>query len=289
MEHRLLEERIVRLERRNARLQTLFAATLLFAVTWPLLAAHQGETSPSATTDSVVIQGPNESELRLENRGKEGLGLFLMQKGKVRASLALHGDDVRVALADAKGKTSVVHEATKEDVRTGVKKGDAWQIRDELRGGKVPIRSFFDSAGVERLRQGLLKNEPVVVLRDREGKDRAWMVVEQGPHASIVVRGSDKAEAALHARPGAQCGFGLRSEDGKMKVGIIGDNREAQVFVYAPDENHRVSLFADAARQSVESIDAGGITRAQMGVVDGKARAQRRDAKGQVLGGEGGK
>ncbi|MCA8968532.1 MAG: hypothetical protein KDC95_02065 [Planctomycetes bacterium] len=275
-----LEHRIERLERANGRLRRVVALLVVLSVSWPLLSAISART----TRDDVVrIAGPDGSEVRLEHRAGEGLGLFLVGKtGEIRGRLALVGEQPRLEIGGPKDKANVAVETTDKGAAIGIRQGDAWRVRHEVMGG-VPRSSLFDGAEVERVRIGIFKDEPVVTLRDGEGKDRAWMVVERGPHASVAVRGSGRSEVALHARANDPCGIGLRSANGKMKVGIVGDDAYGQMFVYGPDEMSRVVTEAREGRQVIEVVDSKNRKRAILGVEDDRARTVLQDRSGAVF------
>lgn len=279
-----LEHRLSDLERQNRILRRAFAFVVLAFCMWPLLSAMQGDAPAPSARDAIRVAGPNGTELRIENRADDGFGVFLIDKsGAVRGRLVLDGDTATMRLANKAGEKDAILEAGAESVSIGIRKDGKWRMRDELRG-KVPLTTITDDADVDRLRIGVLKNEPVVSLRDREGVDRAWMVVEQGPHASVVVRGDGRAEAALHARLGAPMGFGLRSPDGKLKAGILADDATSQAFVYAPDENRRIVLDAREGRLALDVIDEQGRTRSEIGLIKGRSRIVQRDHKSQVFG-----
>ncbi len=275
-----IEERLATLERKNRRLQQGLALLLPLAVAWPLLSA----VSPHASREDVVsVRAADGSELRLEARKDQGLGLFLLDKeGKVRASMTLDGDMASVRVSDKKQSTAASLEAGAVGAALGLRQGEAWRMRDEVMNG-VPSSSLYDNGGVERIRSGLFKDEPVISLRDPEGKDRAWMVVERGPHASVAVRGAGRSEVALHARANDPCGLGLRSADGKMKVGLIGDDSYGQAFFYGPDERARIVVEARDSRQAIEAIDGKNIKRLELGVVDGSSRFVQRNRANEIF------
>ena len=278
----LIERRLRALEAQNRRQRHIIHGLVLAACSLPLLAAIQGQQATPAN-DALCIRASDGSEVRIEERKGQGFGIFLLDKqGKLRGRLTLDKDTSLLSLTDSEGQAAAVLEAGASGAASGIRQNAAWRIKDELRG-KVPLRSFFDGQGIERLRSGLLKDEPVVTLRDTKGIDRAWMMVEKGPHAAIVVRGDGSAEAALHARLGTNIGFGLRSPNGKQKAGILADDKNCQAFFYAPDESQRIEINAQKGRLSVEAIDEQGQARMQLGVLNNRSRLVQRKRDGKIL------
>jgi hypothetical protein len=258
-------ERLARLERENRRIKLLAGIAVLvlagFALIGPSPESNENRAERFLLTDAA---GKTRASLGVTAEGPELL--FLDENNRSRSSIGATADGARFRLFDAQGR-----------------------VRARLAAGQKGTElSFLDSTGIARAGLVLtagLSGTPTLDLRDRTGRSRAQLEVEQdGPvlrlygdagkvGARLRVLQNEGPQLALFDAAGKQRGTFIVDEDGwpRMTLWDAINSRaslhlkpDGPSLVLADEAVQRMTTLSVSANEMGLTLTSGGRDREEL-------------------------
>ena len=278
-----LEARLSRLEARCRKQRGLLLCAGLALVAMLTISAVQTPTA-SDPKEIVLSDAKTGWSLRLGRvDGKDGgFGVHLVDKaGTKRGFFGFRENGNAEVDVRSEGAVHGARMRAEPKVRSenGVYYGDQWTAYCETR--KKTSNYFINdkTSGKSWFQAGTYKDDSYVVLRNKEGLDAVWMVHSANGYNAIAARGAQACEVGMTVQDDAAT-IGLRSPDGKLKLGLASKKDRADMYLYAKDEARRAVLTSNPEGTKFEIVDSKDRQRVSVGLDGDRAGVVVSDGKG---------